>query len=149
MTYLYSTFHNTQTVSKQKIYSSLDICKGERVLKAILWFAWKCDLQALMLSGFFFSFLQSKILSATIHKHSSHAFFLSSVTYRWEWKWKMILHPSTLFKNKQTSMHWGFRVAKVYMKSSDAKASKCHLKFSSWMMIFIKLVYLSSVISLK
>jgi len=35
------------------------------------------------------------------------------------------------------------------MKSSDAKASKCHLKFSSLMMIFIKLVYLSSVISLK
>jgi len=26
------------------------------------------------------------------------------------------------------------------MKSSDAKASKCHLKFSSLMMIFIKLV---------
>jgi len=36
-----------------------------------------------------------------------------------------------------------------YMKSSDAKASKCHLIFSSLMMIFIKLVYLSSVISLK
>jgi len=37
----------------------------------------------------------------------------------------------------------------IYMKSSDAKASKCHLKFSSRMIIFIKLVYLSSVISLK
>jgi len=37
----------------------------------------------------------------------------------------------------------------VYMKSSDAKASKCQLKFSSLMMIFIKHVYLSSVISLK
>jgi len=36
-----------------------------------------------------------------------------------------------------------------YMKSSDAKASKCHLKFSSLMMIFVDLVYLSSVISLK
>jgi len=35
------------------------------------------------------------------------------------------------------------------MKSSDAKASKCHLKFSSLKMIFIKLVDLSSVISLK
>jgi len=35
------------------------------------------------------------------------------------------------------------------MKSSDAKASKCHLKFSSKMTIFIKLVYLSSLISLK
>jgi len=35
------------------------------------------------------------------------------------------------------------------MKSSDAKASKCHLKFSSLMMIFIKLVYLSSVFLLK
>jgi len=35
------------------------------------------------------------------------------------------------------------------MKSSDAKASKCHLKFSSRMIIFIKIVYLSSVISLK
>jgi len=33
-----------------------------------------------------------------------------------------------------------------YMKSSDAKASKCHWKFSSKMTIFIKLVYLSSVI---
>jgi len=32
------------------------------------------------------------------------------------------------------------------VQSSDAKASKCHLKFSSLMMIFIKLVYLSSVI---
>jgi len=36
-----------------------------------------------------------------------------------------------------------------HMKSSDAKASKYHLKFSSLMMIFIKLAYLSSVISLK
>jgi len=36
-----------------------------------------------------------------------------------------------------------------YMKSSDAKASKCHLKFSSRMIILIKLVYLSAVISLK
>jgi len=35
------------------------------------------------------------------------------------------------------------------LKSSDAKASKCHLKFSSRMIIFIKLAYLSSVISLK
>jgi len=37
----------------------------------------------------------------------------------------------------------------LYMKSSDAKASKCHLKCCSRMTIFIKLVYLSSVISLK
>jgi len=29
----------------------------------------------------------------------------------------------------------------LHMKSSDAKASKCHLKFSSRMIIFIKLVY--------
>jgi len=36
-----------------------------------------------------------------------------------------------------------------YMKSSDAKTSKCHLKISSIMIIFIKLVYLSSVFSLK
>jgi len=35
------------------------------------------------------------------------------------------------------------------MKSSDAKDSKWLLKFSSRMIIFIKLVYLSSVISLK
>jgi len=36
------------------------------------------------------------------------------------------------------------------MKSSDAKASKkCHLKFSSLMMIFIKLVYLSLVSLIK
>jgi len=32
------------------------------------------------------------------------------------------------------------------MKSSDAKASKCYLKISSLMIIFIKLLYLSSVI---
>jgi len=38
---------------------------------------------------------------------------------------------------------------KVYLKSSDAKAAKCHLKFSSKMTIFIKLVYLSLAISLK
>jgi len=38
---------------------------------------------------------------------------------------------------------------KMDMKSSDAKASKCHLKFSSKIIIFIKLVYLSPVISLK
>jgi len=38
---------------------------------------------------------------------------------------------------------------KKYMKSSDAKASKCHLKFSSLMMIFVKRVYFSSIISLK
>jgi len=37
----------------------------------------------------------------------------------------------------------------TYIKSSDAKASKCHLKFSSKIMIFIKLVSLSPVISLK
>jgi len=43
----------------------------------------------------------------------------------------------------------GQAVIKTYVKSSDAKASKCHLKISSLMMIFIKLVYLSSVISLK
>jgi len=30
------------------------------------------------------------------------------------------------------------------MKSSDAKTSKCHLKFSSKMTIFTKLVFLSS-----
>jgi len=37
----------------------------------------------------------------------------------------------------------------IYMKSSDAKAFKCHLKFCSRMTIFIKLVYFSSVILLK
>ncbi len=36
----------------------------------------------------------------------------------------------------------------LYIKSSDAKASKCHLKFSSKMSIFVKLLYLCSVISL-
>jgi len=40
-------------------------------------------------------------------------------------------------------------MSNLQLKSSDAKASKCHLKFSSRMVIFIKLVYLSSVISLK
>jgi len=38
---------------------------------------------------------------------------------------------------------------KEHTKSSDAKASKCHLKFFSRMIIFIKLAYLTSVISLK
>jgi len=42
-----------------------------------------------------------------------------------------------------------FREVHLYMKSSDAKASKCHLKFSSRMIIFINLIYSSSVISLK
>jgi len=37
----------------------------------------------------------------------------------------------------------------LQMKSSDAKASKCHMKFSSKMIIFIKLTYSSPVISLK
>jgi len=37
----------------------------------------------------------------------------------------------------------------VHMKSSDAKASKCYWKRSSKMIIFIKLIYSSSVISLK
>ena len=37
----------------------------------------------------------------------------------------------------------------IYMKSSDANASKCHLKCSYKMIVFIKLVYLSTVISLK
>jgi len=41
-----------------------------------------------------------------------------------------------------------FEKKRLYMKSSDAQAPKCHLKFSSRMIIFIKLVYLSSVISL-
>jgi len=41
------------------------------------------------------------------------------------------------------------QVKNLDMRSSDAKASKCHLKFSSFMMIFIKLVYLSLAISLK
>lgn len=36
----------------------------------------------------------------------------------------------------------------IYIKGSDAKASKCRLKFSSKMSIFIKLVCLGSVISL-
>jgi len=30
----------------------------------------------------------------------------------------------------------------IYMKSSDAKASKCHLKFSSLMMIFLSNLYI-------
>jgi len=44
---------------------------------------------------------------------------------------------------------WKYSIYSIYMKSSDAKASKCHLKFSSKMTIFIKLVHLCSVISLK
>jgi len=54
-----------------------------------------------------------------------------------------LLFAFTLFEFKQLGS------INIYMKSSDAKASKCHLKFSSLMMIFIKLVYLYSVISLK
>jgi len=41
------------------------------------------------------------------------------------------------------------RDGKEQMKSSDAKASMCHLKFSYRMIIFFKLVYRTSVISLK
>ncbi len=36
----------------------------------------------------------------------------------------------------------------VYLKSSDAKASKCRLKFSSKISIFIRLLCLGSVILL-
>ncbi len=36
----------------------------------------------------------------------------------------------------------------IYMKSSDAKASKCHLKFLSKISIFLTLLCLGSVISL-
>jgi len=50
------------------------------------------------------------------------------------------------FKKKSTLL---LKYILKCMKSSDAKASKCHLKFSSLMMIFIELVYLSSVILLK
>jgi len=49
---------------------------------------------------------------------------------------------------KITSDFW-IRMWDLNMKSSDAKASKCRLKFSSKMTIFIKLVYLSSAISHK
>jgi len=45
-------------------------------------------------------------------------------------------------------VYWSL-LHKSHMKSSNAKASKCHLKFSSRIIIFIKRVYLSSVISLK
>jgi len=37
----------------------------------------------------------------------------------------------------------------LYMKSSDAKASKCHLKFPSLMMIFFLSNLYITVISLK
>jgi len=43
----------------------------------------------------------------------------------------------------------GCQISIKINESSDAKASKCHLKFSSRMLIFIELVDLSSVISLK
>jgi len=46
-------------------------------------------------------------------------------------------------------IHTYIHILYIYMKSSDVKASKCHLKFSSKIIVFIKLVYLSSVISLK
>ncbi len=37
----------------------------------------------------------------------------------------------------------------LYVKSSDAKASKCHLKCSSKISIFIRLLCVGSVISLN
>ncbi len=40
------------------------------------------------------------------------------------------------------------QILEEYMKSSDAKASECRLKFSSKMSIFIRHLYLCSVISL-
>jgi len=57
----------------------------------------------------------------------------------------------TWFSVQNIQMHAGglLIITSMHMKSSDAKASKCHLKFSSRRIIFIKLVYLSSVISLK
>jgi len=59
-----------------------------------------------------------------------------------------------IVKNKMAIRTFSFLsawslISSEYLKSSDAKASKCHLKFSSLIMIFVKLVYLSSVISLK
>jgi len=54
-----------------------------------------------------------------------------------------------LYKTYSTSLAATVHQMYNHMKSSDAKASKCHLKFCTLMMIFIKLVYLSSVISLK
>jgi len=62
----------------------------------------------------------------------------------------MFICEKYLFQSLTSSQAFNsFQGEYIYMKSSDAKASKCHLKFSSRMIIFIKLVYLSSVISLK
>jgi len=66
-----------------------------------------------------------------------------------------VLHKQSLRGNSAYNLiainNWSGLIIKTctYMKSSKRKASKCHLKFSSLMMIFMKLVYLSSVISLK
>jgi len=66
-----------------------------------------------------------------------------------------VLHKQSLRVNSAYNLiainNWSGLIIKTctYMKSSKRKASKCHLKFSSLMMIFMKLVYLSSVISLK
>jgi len=58
------------------------------------------------------------------------------------WQYNLIINIIIIKYNS-------FETVLMHMKSSDAKASKCHLKFFSLMTIFIKLVYLSSVISLK
>jgi len=61
----------------------------------------------------------------------------------------MEINVVMLFPLRGASIFGQDLVLREHVKSSDAKASKCHLKFSSKMIIFIKLVYLSSVISLK
>jgi len=70
-----------------------------------------------------------------------------------------LLYKRLVSRHHHSCQHLVFKIQEIgcqvemtnglKMKSSDAKASKCHLKFCSRMTIFINLVYLSSVISLK
>jgi len=71
---------------------------------------------------------------------------VGTMSWAWAWKEKNKTTCELTFKTENKEKEKG---KYKNMKSSDAKASKCHLKFSSKMTIFIKLVYLSSVISLK
>jgi len=70
--------------------------------------------------------------------HSDFCFLLNENDVFWIWN---------TYRSVKVCVSWQLQTFKVAYE--DAKASKFHLKFSSLMMIFIKLVYLSSVISLK
>jgi len=79
---------------------------------------------------------------------TTELYFLCELTLVWKCSKYVLLRKQNLFVINYNNNNIVYIILN-YMKRSDAIASKCHLKFSSRMIIFIKLVYLSSVISLK